>query len=68
MSRPKNSCRNLPQLQKLPIRAEKFKNYPKIRSKLNVRIEGNKENESCSTTQVDPETVFKPYPNQKIAH
>ena len=42
---------------------QKVKNYPKIRSKSNVRIEGNIENESCSTTQIDPRTVFKPYPN-----
>ena len=31
----------------------------KIKSKSNVRIEGNTENESCSTTWVDPKTVFE---------
>ena len=29
---------------------KKSKNYPKIESKSNVRIERNKENENCSTT------------------
>ena len=29
---------------------QKVKNDPKIKSKSNVRIERNKENESCSTT------------------
>ena len=29
---------------------QKVKNVPKIKSKSNVRIEGHKENESCSTT------------------
>ena len=31
---------------------QKIKNDPEIKSKLNVRIEGNLENESCSTTWV----------------
>ena len=35
-----------------------------IKSKLNVRIEGNIENESCS----DVKTVFEPSPTPKIAH
>ena len=35
---------------KKPIRAQKVKNDPKIKSKLNIRIEANIENESCSTT------------------
>ena len=35
----------------------------KIESKSNVRIEGSTENDSCSTTRVDPRTVFKPYRN-----
>ena len=30
--------------------SQKIKNGPKIKSKLNVKIEGNIENESCSTT------------------
>ena len=36
---------------------------PKLSQKLKVRIEGTKENKSCSTTWVDPITVFEPYPN-----
>ena len=31
-------------------------------------IEGNIEIESCSTTWVDPKTVFQPYPDPKIAY
>ena len=31
-------------------------------SKSNVRIERNKEIESCSTTLVDPKTIFEPNP------
>ena len=44
---------------------QKVKNDPKIKSKSNVRIEGNIENESCSTTWEDPKTVFGPYNNPK---
>ena len=33
-----------------PLGPQKVKNDPKIESKSNVRIERNKENESCSTT------------------
>ena len=40
----------------------------KIKSKSNVRIEGDIENESCSTTWVDPKTVLNPTPTPKIAH
>ena len=36
------------------------KNDPKIMSKSNKRIYGNIENESCSTTWVDPNIVFDP--------
>ena len=36
--------------QKQTIRAKKNKNDPKIKSKSNIRIKRNKENESCSTT------------------
>ena len=36
--------------QKIPrLGPQKVKNYPQIKSKSNVRIEGNIENESCST-------------------
>ena len=42
-----------------------IKNYPKIKSKSNVKIERNQENESCSTTSVDPKAVFETYSNHK---
>ena len=48
-----------------PLGPQNVKNYPKIKSKLNVKIEGNIENESCSTTWVDPKTIVEPYPNPK---
>ena len=38
---------------------------PIINWKSNVRNEGNIENESGSTTWVDPKTVFKPYHDPK---
>ena len=41
------------------------KNDPKIKSKSKVSIEENIENKSWSTTQVDPKTVFEPYPDPK---
>ena len=65
MSKPQNSFQTLPQPQKSPIRAQKVNNDPKIKSKSNVRIVRNKENESFSTTGVDPKTVVEPYPNPK---
>ena len=36
---------------------QKVENDPKIKSKSNVRNEWNEEDESCSTTEVDPKTV-----------
>ena len=49
-----------------PLGPPKVKNDSKIKSKLNARIEKKpKENESCSTTWVDPKTVFELYPNPK---
>ena len=42
-----------------------MKNGPQIESKSNIRIDGNVQNESCSTKRVDPKTVFEPYPNLK---
>ena len=41
----------------------KVENDPKIKSKSKVRIGGTIENISCSTTWVDPKTVFEPYPD-----
>ena len=58
MSRPQNSFSTLSW-------PEKVKNDPKINSKSNVRIESNKEYESCSTTWVDPKTVIEHYPDPK---
>ena len=65
MSRPQNSFRTPPKPQKQPIRAQKVKNDPNIKSKSNARVEGNIENESCSTTRVDSKTVFDSYPKFK---
>ena len=48
-----------------PLGPQKGKNDPKIESKLSVRIERNKENESYSTIGVDPKTVFGPFSNPK---
>ena len=33
---------------------------PKIKTNSNVRIQGEMENENCSTTCVEPKTVFEP--------
>ena len=63
MSRPQNSFRTIPKPLKQPIRAQKVKHDPNIKSKSNARVEGNIENESCSTTWVDPKTFVKPYSN-----
>ena len=41
-----------PNLKNCPLEPQKVKNYPKTNSKSNVRIEGNIENESFSTTWV----------------
>ena len=45
--------------------ARKSKNDPKITSKLKVRSAENIENKNCSTTSVDPKTVFERYPDPK---
>ena len=56
---------NLP--KNSPLGPQKVKNDPKIKSKLNIRIEGNIENESCLTASVEPKIVFEPYPNPKYS-
>ena len=56
-----------PNSKNCPLGPQKFKNDPKIKSKVNVRIERNEENENCSTTRVDPKTVVEPYPSNKNA-
>ena len=53
--------------RKKPLGPQKIKNNSKIESTSNVKIEKNKENESCSTTWVDPKSVIEHFPNQKIA-
>ena len=58
MSRPQNTFWTPTQPQKQPIRPQKVKNDPKIKSNVNVRIDRNIENEICSTTQVDHKKVF----------
>ena len=65
MSRPQNIFESYPNPKNSQLVAQKVKNDPKIRSKSNVRIEGNTKNESCLTTRLDSTTVFKPYPNRK---
>ena len=59
MSRPKISFEPYPDPKNSPLGPQKVKDDPKIKSKSNVRIEGNTENEGCSTTWVDPKTVFE---------
>ena len=51
-----------------PSGPQKVKNDPKIKSKSNVRIKRNTENESCSTTRVHPKTIIELYPKPKKAH
>ena len=48
-----------------PFGTQKVKNDLKIKSKVNVRIERNKANESCSTTWVDTKTVVESDPTPK---
>ena len=43
-----------------PLEPKIVKNKPKIKSKSNVRIEGNIENKSCCTIWVDPKTISEP--------
>ena len=52
MSRPQNSFLALPQPQK---------RTPKLSQTQMSELEENIENESCSTTSVDPKTVVEPY-------
>ena len=65
MSRSKNSFQTLLNLKNRPLGPQTDKKDPKIKSKSNVRIERNKENEICLTTWVDPKTVFEPFPEPK---
>ena len=60
MRRPKYSFSTLPLPQKTPLGPPKGTNDQQIKLESKVRIEGTIENESCSTTRVDPKIVFKP--------
>ena len=64
MSRTQNSFWTLPWPQKKHIRAQKAKKVHKIKSKSKVRIEHSIDLKSCSTTWVDPKSVFNPTPPQ----
>ena len=48
-----------------PLGPKKVKNDPKNKLKSNFTIEENIENKGCSTTWVDPKTVFEPYSDSK---
>ena len=65
MSRPQYSFKHFPNHKNSPFGLQKLKIGTKIKSKSNVRIERNIENESCSTTWVDPKTVVEPCPHPK---
>ena len=58
---PQKSCRSPPKLQKKPIRAQKVKNYPNIKSKSNARVEGNK-----PSVYEDRVWVGRPVGNKKV--
>ena len=47
---PKTVFEPFPNPKNSPLGPQKVKNDPKIKSKWNIRIEKNKEDESCSTT------------------
>ena len=47
---------------KPPLKAtsRRLKKDPKIKSRSNVRIEGNIENNSCCTKRIEPKTLVEP--------
>ena len=61
MSTTKNIFEPYPNAKIITLGPQKVKNSPKIKYKSNVRIKGYIENESCSTTWVEPKTVVEPY-------
>ena len=65
LSRPRNSCQTLLKPKKNPLGPKTVKNDPKIKSKSKVRIERTIDKKNCSTTWVEPETVFEPYLDPK---
>ena len=60
ISKPKNSFQIYLDPKNSPLGPQKVKSDPKIKSKSKVKVEENIENKICSTTQVDPKTVFEP--------
>ena len=58
---PKTDIEPYSDSQTSPLGPQKDKNDPKIKSSLNVRIQGIIEIESCPSKWVDPETVFEPH-------
>ena len=58
---PKQFLNPTPNPKNSPWGPPKVKNDHKIKSKSNLRIEENIENESCLTTWADPKTVVQPY-------
>ena len=67
MSRPQNIDKPYSNPKYRPLGPQEVKNNPKIKSKSNIRIEGNIENESCLPTWVDPKTVIEPYSGPKTS-
>ena len=61
MIRPQNSVKPYSDHKTSPLGPQKDKNDTKIKSNSNVTIQGFTENESCSSTWVDPETVVELY-------
>ena len=69
MRRSQDSFQTLPNPKNRPLGLQKVKKKkdPKTKSKINVRIEWKKENESCSTTWVELKTAVDPYSNSKTS-
>ena len=65
MSRPQQFSNPSPTPKK-PKGPKKVKDDPKLSQKKS-RVEGNIKNEICSTTLVDPKTVFEPYPDPQTS-
>ena len=65
MSRPHNSFLILLRPVNSPFIPQKVKNDLKIKSKSNVRIGRNRENERCSATWVDLKKFVEPRSNSK---
>ena len=59
--------RNANEPRNIPLGSQKVKNDPKIQSKSKVKILGKKENESCLTTRVDPDS-FSKLPDPEETH